>query len=62
MVSPSYQRKGYGKKITQFGINKELSKGEPLIHLCYIEGNEKAENLYKSLGFETVQVIHIYRK
>ncbi|MDF2672069.1 MAG: hypothetical protein K0R09_334 [Clostridiales bacterium] len=62
MVSPAYQGKGYGKKITQFGINKELDKGISLIHLCYIEGNDKAENLYRSLGFETVQITHVYRK
>ncbi|WP_242224936.1 GNAT family N-acetyltransferase [Bacillus cereus group sp. BfR-BA-01380] len=62
MVSPSYQGKGYGKKITQFGINKALSKGATSIQLCYIEGNSKAGNLYKSLGFETVQVMHVYRK
>lgn len=62
MVAPSYQGKGYGKKITQFGINKALSKGETLISLFYMEGNEKAENLYKSLGFEVVQNTHVYRK
>lgn len=62
MVSPSYQGKGYGKKITQFGINKALREGQPLIQLCYMEGNKRAENLYKSLGFEIVQNTHAYRK
>ncbi|MGG2016320.1 GNAT family N-acetyltransferase [Bacillus sp. S10(2024)] len=62
MVSPAYQGKGYGKKITQFGINKALSKGATSVQLCYIEGNSKAENLYRLLGFETVQVMHVYRK
>lgn len=27
-----------------------------------IDDNEKADNLYKSLGFKMMQVIHIYRK
>lgn len=62
MVSPSYQGKGYGKKITQFGINKELGEGRDTINLCYIEGNDKAENLYKSLGFKLRQNTHVYRK
>jgi ribosomal protein S18 acetylase RimI-like enzyme len=62
MVAPSYQGRGFGKKITQFGINKALSKGEPLIQLCYMEGNTKAESLYKSLGFVMVQHTHVYRR
>lgn len=62
MVSQKYQGKGYGKKITQFAINKSLEQGAQPIYLCYVEGNEKANNLYKSLGFETLQVIDIYRK
>ncbi|MDF2086262.1 GNAT family N-acetyltransferase [Bacillus pseudomycoides] len=62
MVSPAYQGKGYGKKITQFGINKALSKGATSIQLCYIEGNSKAENLYKLLGFETFKIMHVYRE
>ncbi|ENQ3077283.1 GNAT family N-acetyltransferase [Bacillus cereus] len=62
MVSPAYQGKGYGKKITQFGINRALSNGDTSIQLCYIEGNSKAENLYKSLGFEIVRIMHVYRK
>lgn len=62
MVSPSYQGKGYGKKITQYGINRGLGNGATSIQLNYIEGNSKAENLYQLLGFETVQVMHVYRK
>lgn len=62
MVSPAYQGEGYGKKITQFGMNKALSQGATSVQLCYIEGNSKAENLYQLLGFETVQIMHVYRK
>lgn len=62
MVPPAYQGMGYGKKATQFAINKALSEGVQSIYLCYIDGNEKADKLYKSLGFETLQIIYVYRK
>ncbi len=62
MVPPVYQNKGYGKKVTQFAINKALEQETHPIYLCYIDGNEKANKLYKSLGFETMQIIHVYRK
>lgn len=62
MVSPTYQGKGFGKKITQFGINQVIKEGELLVHLSYMEGNKTAERLYNSLGFETVQVTYVYRK
>lgn len=62
MVSPQYQGKGYGKKTTQFAINKALSKDFKPIYLCYLDENEKADRLYKSLGFQTMQIVHVYRK
>jgi GNAT superfamily N-acetyltransferase len=62
MVSPAYQSKGYGKKVTQFAINKALSEGVQPIYLYYIDGNVKADKLYKSLNFETLQIVHVYRK
>jgi len=62
MVPQKHQGKGYGKNITQFAINKSLDQGVQPIYLCYIDGNEKANNLYKSLGFEILQVIDIYKK
>lgn len=62
MISPNYQGKGYGKKVTQFAINKALSEGAELIQLGVIEWNKKATNLYKSLEFEIVQTVQIYRQ
>lgn len=62
MVPQKYQGEGYGKKIAQFAINRALDEGIEPIYLCYVDGNDKANNLYKSLGFETLQVIDIYRK
>ena len=62
MVLPDYQGKGYGKKATQFGINKVLDSGEENVYLCFIKGNDRAQSLYTSLGFELVQDTHVYRK
>ncbi|WLC66787.1 GNAT family N-acetyltransferase [Clostridium tagluense] len=62
MVTPSYQGKGYGKKATQFGINKALSQGAKLIQLGALEWNTKAIALYESIGFEIVQTVHFYRQ
>lgn len=51
-VSPDYQRKGIGKKSTQwlcnYGFNTfDLEK----IYLYYLEGNTSAKKLYKHIGF-----------
>lgn len=62
MVPQKYQGEGYGKKIAQFAINRALDEGVEPIYLCYVDGNDKVNNLYKSLGFETLQIIDIYRK
>lgn len=62
MVTPAYQGKGYGKKATQFGINKALNQGAKLIQLGVLDWNTKAIALYESLGFEIVQTIHFYRQ
>lgn len=61
-VSPAYQGLGYGKKITKFAINKALDNGVDKVTLCVMKGNTEAENLYKSLGFETVQTLNVYRQ
>lgn len=62
MVSEKYRGKGYGRKATQFAINKVLSNGNNLIHLSVVEWNTKAVALYKSVGFEIVQATHVYRQ
>ncbi|MCB2290918.1 GNAT family N-acetyltransferase [Clostridium sp. CS001] len=62
MVTPDYQGKGYGKKTTQFGINKALRQNAKLINLSALESNTKAIALYESLGFEIVQTVYFYRQ
>jgi diamine N-acetyltransferase len=51
-IDERYQRKGYGKKAAKL-IIEEMEKEHRFdrITLCYIEGNEAAERLYRSLGF-----------
>ncbi|MGN6711456.1 GNAT family N-acetyltransferase [Anaerocolumna jejuensis] len=60
-VLPSYQGKGYGKKLMQFAINKAIRYGSNCISLSAIDWNTRALNLYQSLGFDIVQTTHYYR-
>lgn len=50
-----YQRKGYGKKILQFAINRGLEQNSEGVNLNALASNEKALGLYKSTGFNIVQ-------
>lgn len=60
-VAPAYQGKGYGKIITQFGINEALRRGFKDINLEVVEWNVRARNLYLSLGFDIVQTTYYYQ-
>ncbi len=60
-VVPSYQGKGYGKKLMQFSINKAIDRGNSCISLRAIEWNSKALNLYQSVGLDVVQTTNYYR-
>lgn len=60
-VIPSYQGKGYGRIITQFAINKGINNGNKNIELNVVDGNIRAVNLYRSLGFDIEQTTHYYR-
>jgi len=62
MVSPDFQGKGYGKQALQFGVNELLNQGYDDIHICYMEGNTSAENLYTSIGFKHLHTTHVFRK
>ncbi|BBF41664.1 acetyltransferase, GNAT family [Lachnospiraceae bacterium KM106-2] len=60
-VASAYQGKGYGKIITQFVMNEALHRGMKSITLEVVEWNERAVNLYKSLGFEIIQTTNSFR-
>jgi GNAT superfamily N-acetyltransferase len=62
MVAPAYQGKGYGRKALQFGMNQMIKEGYKEIRICFIEGNEAAENLYSSIGFKPLHNTQVYRK
>lgn len=62
VVSPAYQGRGCGRKITQFAINKALEQGISPIKLSALVWNAKAVKLYRSMGFEIVQTIQYYRQ
>ncbi|EDL65530.1 GNAT family N-acetyltransferase [Bacillus sp. SG-1] len=62
MVSPQYQGRGLGRQALQFAMNKMLKSGYEEIHICYMDNNTAAENLYYSAGFEFLQHTEVYRK
>jgi ribosomal protein S18 acetylase RimI-like enzyme len=63
VVTPPYQGKGLGKKVTQFAINKAIEQApEGSIHLTVLTWNKKAIKLYEDLGFEIVHTVHFYRQ
>ena len=51
-IDERYQGKGYGKAATKLVLDamKQDGKYSKAI-LCYIEGNDAAQNLYESFGF-----------
>lgn len=55
MIGEDYQDKGYGKKSLAMAIDYIKTKpcGEATkCYLSYVPGNEKAQGLYKAVGFE----------
>ena len=50
-ISRKYQRMGYGERLSKYCINRVLDKGYVCVELNVLQGNIKAESLYKKLGF-----------
>ena len=50
-VNPNHQRKGHGRKLTEFAINYMQNRGDTTIKLTVTKWNKNAIALYKSLGF-----------
>jgi len=50
-ISKKYQRQGYGEKLSKYCINRILDKGYSCVELKVLDGNIKAEKLYKKIGF-----------
>lgn len=51
-VSPQHQRRGYAKKIMQFGEELLLSVGCPKLNLQVRETNSQALGFYEALGYK----------
>lgn len=51
-ISEKYQHQGYGEKLLKYCINKILDEGYLYVELDVLQGNVKAENLFRKLGFE----------
>ncbi|MGD7048999.1 GNAT family N-acetyltransferase [Rossellomorea marisflavi] len=62
MVEPGHQSKGLGRASLHFAINRMLDEGWSEIRICYVEGNEHAESLYRSVGFKPLNYTMVYRK
>ena len=58
-VSPKYQRKGYGRKLTEFAINYMQNRGDTTIKLSVTKWNGNAIALYKSLGFVVTKELSV---
>ncbi|HEY5560693.1 MAG TPA: GNAT family N-acetyltransferase [Clostridiaceae bacterium] len=54
-VNIKYQRKGYGKKILEFTVNKGLEQNAAEVNLNALASNDKALKLYINTGFKVVQ-------
>jgi GNAT superfamily N-acetyltransferase len=53
-VAKDWQRKGYGKRLTAFAINRILESGYSSVALHTLPGNDRAEALFAGLGFKEV--------
>ena len=62
VVSPDYQGRGLGRKAVQFAINSLLRQGASSVSVTSVIGNDRAEALYRSIGFETVTTYYVYRQ
>ena len=54
-VRPSFQGRGYGRKIVQFGVNRVLEQCVPEVLLEVGVPNLRTRSLYETLGFRTVR-------
>lgn len=50
-VDPAYQRKGLGKALLSFLVERSRKEGCSVMHLDVRADNEEAIRFYKSLGF-----------
>jgi GNAT superfamily N-acetyltransferase len=53
-VSKKYQRQGYGEQLSKYCINRILVNGYSSVELNVLAGNDRAEKLYRKLGFVEV--------
>jgi ribosomal protein S18 acetylase RimI-like enzyme len=54
-VDPAYQGQGYGKALTEFGLNLLLERGYPSPRTSVVSDNEPARGMYYRLGFDLAQ-------
>ncbi len=59
-VHPDHRRKGYGRYMIKFAVEKAQEMGKKMVTLEVRESNMPARNLYESEGFEAIGKINGY--
>ena len=50
-VLPQFQKRGFGRRLLNFGETKLIEKGCPKLNLQIRTDNEEAKNFYKKVGY-----------
>lgn len=56
-IEEAYRCKGYARKLLEYALNLLDKKNPDFIDINVLYANEKARNLYKSLGFQDFKII-----
>ena len=55
-IEEAYRRKGYAKELLEYALNLLDKENPDFIDINVLYANEKARNLYKSLGFKEFKI------
>lgn len=58
-VAPAYSGRGYGSRLVEHAIMTAEKKGQQVIRLDCIEGNEVPHKMYRSHGFRYIDTVEI---
>ena len=56
-VLPQFQKRGFGKKLLEFGETKLIDRGCPKLNLQIRTENKQAINFYKAIGYTKDEAI-----
>jgi ribosomal protein S18 acetylase RimI-like enzyme len=61
-VHPAFQRRGLGTAVVQEGLRRMQAHGMDTAIVCSLWDNPASYGLYKSAGFQTVDILRTYGK